>query len=245
MSNPFDDDDEKPTRSYTSKRDESAEEMARRYEQEIERVMQESLASTQRSVRQLDSSEQLGTNAARDLLAQREKLERAERNLDDINHTTQLTQRSLNSLKSVFGGFFKNKFSRAPQKPNQTEVTPSQSSGKLSQTLEQQQEVPPGGNPFVAGSTSAPSLSADSRKHIEGTRWGEMDNEIDENLGQMSGQLARLRALGNALGDEVDEQNQMLTRIQGKTERNDSVVRNQDNQMKKLLGYKPAPPEKK
>ncbi|KAI6233399.1 Vacuolar fusion protein MON1-like protein [Aphelenchoides fujianensis] len=185
---------------------ESAEEMARRYEQEIERVMQESLASTQRSVRQLDSSEQLGTNAARDLLAQREKLERAERNLDDINHTTQLTQRSLNSLKSVFGGFFKNKFSRAPQKPNQTEVTPSQSSGKLSQTLEQQQAVPPGGNP---------------------------------------GQLARLRALGNALGDEVDEQNQMLTRIQGKTERNDSVVRNQDNQMKKLLGYKPAPPEKK
>ena len=80
--------------------------------------MQDSLASTQRSVGHLDSSEQLGATAARDLIAQREKLERTERNLDEINHTTQLTQRSLNSLKSVFGGFFKNKFSKAPQKPS-------------------------------------------------------------------------------------------------------------------------------
>lgn len=48
------------------------------------------------------------------MLEQREKLERADKNLDEIHHTTQMTQRSLNSLKSVFGGFFKNKFSRNP-----------------------------------------------------------------------------------------------------------------------------------
>lgn len=59
----------------------------------------------------------------------------------------------------------------------------------------------------------------------------------------MGSQLARLRALGTALGDEVNEQNQMLDRIQSKAERNDTVVRNQDNQMKKLLGYKPTPVE--
>lgn len=47
-------------------------------------------------------------------MEQREKLERTEKNLDEIHRTTQLTQRSLNSLKSVFGGFFKNKFSKAP-----------------------------------------------------------------------------------------------------------------------------------
>lgn len=44
------------------------------------------------------------------MLEQREKLERTEKNLDLIHHTTQLTQQSLNSLKSVFGGFFKNRF---------------------------------------------------------------------------------------------------------------------------------------
>ncbi|KAI6204556.1 Synaptosomal-associated protein 29 [Aphelenchoides besseyi] len=242
MSNPFDDDDDKPTKSYTSKNSETADEMARRYEQQLETLMQESLSSTQRSVKALDSSEQLGTQAARDLLAQREKLERTERNLDDINHTTHLTQRSLNSLKSVFGGFFKNKFSKAPPKPTQ-DVPPSASSGKLSSTLDQQSEVAPGGNPFVSAN-SAPSLSVESRQHLQGTRWGAMDDEIDENLGQMSDQLKRLRALGSALGEEVEDQNQMLDRIESKAARNDSVVRNQDQQMKKLLGYKPAPAQK-
>ncbi|KAI6180118.1 SAND family protein [Aphelenchoides besseyi] len=243
MSNPFDDDDDKPTKSYTSKNSETADEMARRYEQQLETLMQESLSSTQRSVKALDSSEQLGTQAARDLLAQREKLERTERNLDDINHTTHLTQRSLNSLKSVFGGFFKNKFSKAPPKPNH-DVPPSASSGKLSSTLDQQSEVPPGSNPFVSAN-SAPSLSAESRQHLQGTRWGAMDDEIDENLGQMSDQLKRLRALGTALGEEVEDQNQMLDRIESKAARNDSVVRNQDQQMKKLLGYKPTPAQKR
>lgn len=106
-----------------------------------------------------------------------------------------------------------------------------------------------------------PTLSADSRKQIHGTRWAAMDEEIDENLGAMGNQLARLRALGTALGDEVEDQNQMLTRIDKKTDRNDAIVRSQDNQMKKvsllktlsinyvirfqLLGYKSAPAEKK
>jgi synaptosomal-associated protein 29 len=86
--------------------------------------MQETLGSTQRSAQHLHSAEQHGTNTARNLLEQREKLERTEKNLDEINYTTQQTQRSLNSLKSVFGGFFKNKFSKAPQK-TQAEVSNS------------------------------------------------------------------------------------------------------------------------
>lgn len=102
-----------------------------------------------------------------------------------------------------------------------------------------------------------PTLGADSRKQIQGTRWAAMDEEIDENLGEfciptscstilpslgsMSSKLAGLRNLGMALGEEIEDQNQLLDRIQVKAERNDATVRNQDNQMKKLLGYKPEP----
>lgn len=57
-------------------------------------------------------------------------------------------------------------------------------------------------------------------------------------LGAMSSQLSRLRMMGSALGDEIQDQNGLLDRIQQKTDRNDSVVRHQDNQMKSLLGYK-------
>lgn len=54
-----------------------------------------------------------------DLLEQREKLEKADKNLDEIHSVAQMTQRSLNSLKSVFGGYFKNKFSRTPKQTSQ------------------------------------------------------------------------------------------------------------------------------
>lgn len=57
----------------------------------------------------------------------------------------------------------------------------------------------------------------------------------------MSANLARLRSLGTALGTEVDDQNRLLDDIQRKADKSDVVIRNQDNQMKKILGYKPQP----
>ena len=60
----------------------------------------------------------------------------------------------------------------------------------------------------------------------------------------MSSKLANLRNLGLALGEEVEDQNQMLDRIDAKAARNDATVRSQDAQMKKLLGYKPTPAAK-
>lgn len=68
MSNPF---DEKPgynsgnlnnVRSYTTGT--TAEDEINQYEREIERILQESVDSTQRSVQRLEHSEQLGTNTA-------------------------------------------------------------------------------------------------------------------------------------------------------------------------------------
>uniref|UniRef100_A0A914CUW1 t-SNARE coiled-coil homology domain-containing protein n=1 Tax=Acrobeloides nanus TaxID=290746 RepID=A0A914CUW1_9BILA len=246
MANPFDENDRsnKPRNGFDNVKSYSSngtiEDDVDYYEKEIERYMQESLGSTQRSKQHLESSEQLGIKTAQDLLAQREQLERTEKNLDDIHRTTQMTQRSLNSLKSVFGGFFKNKFSRAPKDPPaETNIPISQSDNKLNKTLDSISE-----NPALSSSNSGPTLSEKSRTAIKGTRWEAMDNEIDENLDAMSSQLARLKNLGSALGSEVEDQNSMLDRIQTKADRNDTVVRHQDHQMKKLLGYKgAAPPE--
>jgi hypothetical protein len=58
----------------------------------------------------------------------------------------------------------------------------------------------------------------------------------------MSANLARLRSLGTALGSEVDDQNKLLDDIQRKADKSDVVIRHQDNQMKKILGYKTQPP---
>ncbi|CAK5007065.1 unnamed protein product [Meloidogyne enterolobii] len=230
-----------PVKSYTGGSSNNVEDQIADYEREVEKYLQMSVDSTQRSVMQLDSSDKMAESTARNLLEQREKLERAEKNLDEIHTTTQYTQRSLNSLKSLFGGMFKNKFSRLPkEKPKDgNSFTSSKSADQLSKIVN---------SDISSGSTSVnnsksttlsacgPSLSESSRAQIQGTRWEAMDNQVDQNLDQMSAQLARLRMWGSALGDEVDDQNRMLDRIHTKTERNDAVVRSQEGQMRKLLG---------
>jgi hypothetical protein len=54
----------------------------------------------------------------------------------------------------------------------------------------------------------------------------------------MSANLRRLQGLGQALGDEVSQQNEVLDRINVKTDKTDTTIRRQDDQMKKILGVK-------
>ncbi|KAF8356935.1 snap-29, partial [Pristionchus pacificus] len=241
--NPFDD-DYQPSKFATGstvksyQRSAPAEDEQDYYEREIEKYMQESLDSTERSRRHLENSERTGVQTAQELLEQREKLEKTERNLDTIHTTTQQTQRNLNSLKSVFGGFFKNKFSRKPSEPSagsaSSSVPQSKSAVGLSNTAEMVTATP------VRSGGIGPTLSEQSRQTIKGTRWEAMDQQIDDNLDLMTGTLQNLRSLGTALGTEIEDQNKLLDRIQVKADRNDAIVRNQDAQMKKLLGYTPA-----
>jgi len=232
--NPFDDSSNMaPIKSYTNTPNHTIEDDVSFYEREIEKYMQESLDSTQRSRQQLEHSEQVGIATAQDLLEQREKLERTNANLDEIDRTTAQTQRNLNSLISVFGGFFKNKFSRSPKDPPAN----SQMSSSKSETALKSTISGLSGNGLPHKST-APTLSENSRAAIQGTRWEAMDEEIDQNLDAMSANLSRLKMLGSDLGKEVEDQNRLLDEIGKKAEKNDATIRSQDHQMKKILGMK-------
>ncbi|CAL2038155.1 hypothetical protein CAEBREN_12047 [Caenorhabditis brenneri] len=246
--NPFDNDykpsyasSNMPVKSYTTMGQHSGEDEADYYEREIERTLQESLDSTERSRRHLENSEKIGTSTAQQLLEQREKLENTEKNLDEIHRTTQQTQRNLNNLKSFFGGFFKNKLTKKPAEPSEVPAVPqSKSASRLSETSA---SISAGGS---SASFSGPSgayggsgqrtLNESSRNAIKGTRWEAMDNQIDENLDMMSANLRNLQRLGQDLGKEVDDQNKMLDRIHYKADRNDAIVRDQDKQMQRILG---------
>jgi hypothetical protein len=58
----------------------------------------------------------------------------------------------------------------------------------------------------------------------------------------MNANLNRLKGLGTAMGDEVDRQNELLNRINTKTDKTDAIIKQQDNQMKKLLDVKDPEP---
>lgn len=103
------------------------------------------------------------------------------------------------------------------------------------------------------------TLPEDTRKNLNEALQA-MDAEVDDNLDEMSAQLRRLQGLGTALGSEIAEQNTLLDDITGtvrspsfpfltvaanpasclEADAMNSKVRDQDKQMKKILGHKPA-----
>uniref|UniRef100_A0A7E4VBK9 t-SNARE coiled-coil homology domain-containing protein n=1 Tax=Panagrellus redivivus TaxID=6233 RepID=A0A7E4VBK9_PANRE len=195
-------------------------------EREYESILNTTLDSTQNSVRLLENSEKLATNTSQDLQIQREKLERTEKNLDEIHSATHETQLNLNSLSSVFTGYFKNLFVKAPPKEAVSSIvgTPSPKVNNI------------GYNSTQWSPSNASTLSATSQKAMKGTKLESVNNEIEENVSLMSSKLGRLRELGMALGSEIHSQNELLDRIQTKTDRNEAIVRAQDGQIKKMLG---------
>lgn len=52
----------------------------------------------------------------------------------------------------------------------------------------------------------------------------------------MSANLRRLKDLGSALNNEIDDQNRLLDKIAVKADKTDMEIRHQDKQMKRILG---------
>ena len=55
-------------------------------------------------------------------------------------------------------------------------------------------------------------------------------------LEQMSSGVSRLKGLAEGLGDEISAQNEQLDRIAPKVERADTKIRDQNRQMRHILG---------
>ncbi|CAG2106253.1 unnamed protein product, partial [Medioppia subpectinata] len=72
---------------------------------EMKRVEEESLVSTKETLGLILESEKIGVKTGRELVRQRETLNRVEDKLVSIDGSLDETQKHLKSIKSVFGGF--------------------------------------------------------------------------------------------------------------------------------------------
>lgn len=71
--------------------------------QERKRAIEErTVNSTEKSLSILRDSEQIGIATAEELMRQREKLEKTDKQLDEINATLRFSQKHINGIKSVF-----------------------------------------------------------------------------------------------------------------------------------------------
>ena len=82
-----------------------------------------------------------------------------------------------------------------------------------------------GGSRFKTAEQLASRKEQQKRYKFESTASDdEMEDELDENLDEISDMTKRLKALGTAMGQELDNQNSRIERIEGKTVGLDSRI---------------------
>nr|CAG4652372.1 EOG090X0MTI [Triops cancriformis] len=196
---------------------------------EKERVENETLASTQRSLGLLYETEQVGSSTAEELLRQKEQLQNTDRKLEEMNVNLRASEKHIQNIKSVFSSI-KNYFSKGPELPK-TQSSPSlsnTSSSSISHTRL------PKAVEQVQGATSS-SLSPEHpglriRGFTEESRDSSVDSRMDKNLDLMSQSLFRLKGLAVGLEEEIDDQNALLDRMQTNHENGERKLHRQVKQ---------------
>jgi len=228
-----------------------AEKQARKQQQimeEMQRIQERTVESSARSLGLVYESEEVGVQTAENLLHQREQLERSEANVSNINRALRSSQKHINSIKSIFSGF-SSMFSKTPETAPQP-VIPEESVSKptsaLAQTVDQSKSQPAhksGEHPALkirgidygeeSGVGQSDLARGDSIK-----RQGLMDTyemQLDDNLGNLSLGLGRLKGLAIGLGSEIEEQNEILDRLGASVDKADLGIGIQNKQMQKIL----------
>ncbi|XP_044296660.1 synaptosomal-associated protein 29 isoform X2 [Varanus komodoensis] len=139
--NPFDDDDDdedlKPVKWNESNEPPREGPDRQRYlQQEVLRRSKATVDSTNHSLSLIYESEHVGVATAEELVRQGEALKRTERMVDKMEQDLKTSQRHINSIKSVFGGFV-NYFKSKPQevKPEQNGASEYQASTRLKDAM--------------------------------------------------------------------------------------------------------------
>jgi len=197
-------------------------------QQKLERKNDSMLQSTERSLRMLQESEQLGVATAVELDRQGEVLRRTEKRVDKINEDLKQSDRHLRSIRSMWGAFV-NKFSKEP--PPSTLSTENGDS---------QVVKPKSTNPFeddsgdvISGNSfgyDKPMTSSNNRRTPTS-----VENQIDDNLDLMGNSLAKLKGLGKDLHSELVAQDSILDRLNNKTIRTDNKMHATNQEMLKQL----------
>jgi hypothetical protein len=81
------------------------DESLKQLQERIAKSENESLESTYRSLRVLNETCDIGVHTASELVRQGEKLDKVEETMNSVNSTLTSTQKNLNQIRSIFGGW--------------------------------------------------------------------------------------------------------------------------------------------
>lgn len=210
------DEDEDRDQDGVDSRIDPAEEM-RYIEEEQNRVTNASLDSTRRMVRTAEETRQVGAKTLESLDQQGDQLRRVEENLATINKDVRRAERNLTSMEKWCGcctcpcsrprNYEKGRaYKKAWKRPKETVTKqPTAEDGgqdpmaALRDNVEAMNRPKPGKGGYIKRITN-----------------DEREDEMNENLGVVSSILGDLKKQATAMSGELDEQNDVLDRIEAK-----------------------------
>lgn len=222
--------------------------------QKIQEVEQRTLSSAQRSLQAIAESEQVGVETAKDLVHQREQLENTNKRLDNMNQDLKESQKNISAIKSVFSNF--RQWMTTPKggstnTKGKSEVpSPTSDGGYKEPSFDHNPKLEKAVN--IAPQKPDPSLrlrgvdySESSSTRYQGPSSGVSDdwkattkrvnNQLDNDLEEMSFGLSRLRGLAEGLGQEIQDQNSLLDTITTKADRTDVNLTSTNKQINAIL----------
>jgi len=221
--------------------------------EERRKIEERTLQSTNTSLGLLHESEQVGILTAEELLKQREQLQNIEENLDTINNTMRVSQKHINSIKSIFGGI-KNYFSKGSAadpviKPPAENLTHSDKPPSILQGTVGEMRIDdtrneanhpafrvrdlPYDNDNFNPETSKDKIKSPTASSARYTT--NIEGRIEQNLDHLSMGLGRLKNLAIGLNEEMEQQNDMIDTINNKADKADESLEYQNRQIKRIL----------
>lgn len=193
-------------------------------------IEERTLDSSNRSLALLYESEKVGEETGKELHRQKEQLLRTEERLEDINSTLTQSERHLNGIKSVFGGLKNYLFAKSNSLPHPPTNQPPAIQTKLPANPPMKQEQ---SRRIDLREEDHPALR--SKGLVQVKEDSSPDAILDRNLDEMAMGLSRLKGLALDLNSELEEHDDILTRLDDKASRAGCKVDKQNKDMSKLL----------
>nr|SVE74608.1 EOG090X0MTI [Daphnia barbata] len=214
----------------------SAEERRHQLLLEKQKIEERTLQASGRAKGILYETEQIGISTAEDLVRQREQLERTGSRLDEMNNSLRTSERHIQNIKSVFSSV-RNYFSKPSEPPKNSPdgslLKNNTSSSNLSKVLEQSSSQ------FDRDSPSQQQHPALKMKGLENDfnhkPLSNVDEQLEQDLGDMSLSLSRLKGLAQGLSTELEDQNSLIDRLQTSADKADWRIQRQNKDMERLL----------
>lgn len=193
--------------------------------QEIRFLKQQDVSSTRNALRAAAQAEETGRNTLALLGAQGERLHNTDRNLDLAGNHQRIAEEKAKELKianrSMFAFHADNPFTKGGRERRDQEILDKHRTDREQREATRQAAFESGqrmnqnfkgiGAASGAGPKSKPSLAERAKYQFEADSEDEMmEDEIENNLDEISQVTGRLNLLARAQGQEIEQQNRLL-----------------------------------